>query len=217
MAVMTDILSHSHVGSVDVLLMTDRRRSNPLTVAMVHQLRKAIEATRPPNVVVLASDARNFCTGGDHKEYEELDPAQRTSFIADAVALFESFSDSSLSSVAAVHGGAIGGGLELALRCDFIVAAEDSWFQFPQVALGSPLNQTSAALLLSRTGMGLARKISFRGQRIPAVEARDGGLVDFMVPRDELRDTAVALATELAAQPQENLAGIRRVLNRAVV
>jgi enoyl-CoA hydratase len=106
----------------------------------------------------------------------------------------------------------IGGGLEIALHCDLIVAADDARFQLPHVATGTRIRRTSYAALVDRTGIGFARRMSLLGDLVPAASALAAGLVDHVCRKVDLYPTAMSMAAHLAAQPQDTMEHARQAL-----
>ncbi len=103
-----------------------------------------------------------------------------------------------LPTVAAVSGFALGGGTELALSCDLVVAAGDATFGLPEVRLGLVPAGGGTQLLVRRVGRSVARDLVLTGRRVGADEALRLGLADRVVPRAEVLATAAALAAEIA-------------------
>ena len=105
------------------------------------------------------------------------------------------------ATIAAVNGYALGGGLELALACDFRVCAEDSRFGLPEVLLGVIPGGGGTQRLPRLIGSSRAKELIFTGRQVRAEEAASIGLVNRVVAADEVLDAALAWATELAAGP----------------
>ena len=104
-----------------------------------------------------------------------------------------------MPSIAAVEGYALGGGCELALACDLIVAAESAVFGLPEVGVGLVPGGGGTQLLSRRLGSNRAADLIFTGRRLNASEARELGLVDRLVPAGTARSAAAQLAAEIAA------------------
>jgi enoyl-CoA hydratase/carnithine racemase len=201
----------NQVGDVTVVRMCDPSRSNALTPAMVLSVTRAVSAAKG-RALVLCSDGRNFCSGGDHESFLELSLEDRRRHLAEIKELMIAVRAASVPTVACVQGAAIGGGLELALHCDLIVAADDARFQLPHVATGTKMRSTSYAALVDRTGIGFARRMSLLGDLVPAASALAAGLVDHVSRRVDLYPTAVSMAAQLAAQPQDMMEHARQAL-----
>jgi enoyl-CoA hydratase/carnithine racemase len=149
-------------------------------------------------VVLAGAGDRAFCVGADLKERNALDDdgfrAQRLVFRA----AFASVRELPQPAVAAIHGFALGGGLELALSCDVIVAEDSAVVGLPEVSLGLVPGGGGTQLALRRLGPGRAADVVLTGRRILAVEALDLGLVDRVVPVGSSRAAASAIAGQIA-------------------
>jgi enoyl-CoA hydratase len=118
--------------------------------------------------------------------------------------------------IAAVHGACFGGGLEVVLACDFVVASEDAQFGQPEINLGVMPGWGGTRRLPRRIGAARARRWILTGRPATAREATDAGLVDRLVPRAELLPTALALAEELAGKPPVALAAAKYAVLHAI-
>ncbi len=117
--------------------------------------------------------------------------------------------------IAAIHGFAFGVGLELALACDFRIAADDVQLALPEITLGMIPGSGGTQRVTRLVGQARAKDMIMRGRRIGAEEALAWGLVTQVVPRSELPDATARLAAELAAKPALALALAKRVINHA--
>jgi 2-(1,2-epoxy-1,2-dihydrophenyl)acetyl-CoA isomerase len=118
--------------------------------------------------------------------------------------------------VAAVNGPAVGIGCSLALAADLIVAAESAYFLLAFVNIGLVPDGGSTAFLPARIGYARAAEMAMLGERVPAEQALDWGLVNRVVPDSELEAAAGALLERLAKGPTASYAGSKRLLNRRV-
>jgi 2-(1,2-epoxy-1,2-dihydrophenyl)acetyl-CoA isomerase len=116
--------------------------------------------------------------------------------------------------VAAVNGPAVGIGCSLALACDLIVAAESAYFLLAFVNIGLVPDGGSTAFLPARVGYARAAEMAMLGERVPAPQALDWGLVNQVVPDDQLEPAAGVLLERLANGPTRSYAGAKRLLNR---
>jgi enoyl-CoA hydratase/carnithine racemase len=150
-------------------------------------------------VVLTGAGERAFCVGADLKQRAGFDDhgwfVQREAFRRG----FAAVRRCPLPTVAAVAGFALGGGTELALACDLVVAAEDATFGLPEVRLGLVPAGGGTQLLARRVGRSAARDLVLTGRRVGAAEALALGLADRVVPPAGLRAAATALAAEIAA------------------
>ena len=115
--------------------------------------------------------------------------------------------------VAAVNGPAVGIGCSLALCCDLIVAAESAYFLLAFVNIGLVPDGGSSLFVPTRVGMARASELSMLGERLPAPQALEWGLINRVVADERLREEAAALGARLAAGPTRSYAGTKRQLN----
>ncbi|MFQ5426651.1 MAG: enoyl-CoA hydratase/isomerase family protein [Gaiellales bacterium] len=163
-------------------------------------------------VVVLAgAGERAFTAGGDIAGFLEAEPEALTR-LHDNIAAPERCSK---PVIAKLHGFAFGVGLELALACDFRVAADDLSLGLPEVTIGMMPGSGGTQRLARMIGLGRAKDIIMRGRRLDATEALDLGLVTEVVPLEELDAAADSLIEELVALSPMALTMAKRVLNRA--
>ena len=116
--------------------------------------------------------------------------------------------------VAGVHGAAAGIGLSLALACDLVVAAESAFFVLAFVNIGLVPDGGSSVLVPSRIGFARAAELSLLGERLPASQALDWGLINRVWPDEEFPARADELVARLAVGPTRSYAGTKRQLNK---
>jgi enoyl-CoA hydratase/carnithine racemase len=203
-----------------VRLTLDRpTKLNALSAVLVEALTEAIDvATSDPDVRVIVIDGagRAFCSGYDLTEEAEGGPPGpiewRALLAADAAATLHIL-DCPKPVIAQVHGYALAGGLELAMACDLVIAAEGTKFGEPEIRYGSaPVTLLMPYLI----GQKKTRELLLTGDLIDAAEAERIGLINRVVPADRLDAEVDALADRLARTPPEVMAPTKRMLNRAM-
>ncbi len=199
-----------------MLLTLDHPPVNVLSAPVLEALSAALgaaEADPECRVVVLASAAEKaFAAGADIREMRALDPAGARLHGSRGQALTRRIERLPLPVVAAVHGVCFGGGLEVVLACDFVVASEEASFGQPEINLGVMPGWGGTRRLPRRVGPARARRWILTGRAVPAREAEAAGLVDRVVPRAELLSASLALADELASKPPVALAAAKYAL-----
>ena len=202
-----------------VLVTLDHPPVNVLSARVLDELARALlEVERDPaaRVAILTSAAeKTFAAGADISEMAPMGPKEARVHGERGQSVTTLIEDLELPVIAAVHGSCLGGGCEIALACDFVVASEDAYFGQPEIRLGVMPGWGGTWRLPHRIGTMRAREWIMTARRIPAVEALAAGLVFRVVPRPELLSSALSLGEELARQPAQALAAAKRALNRA--
>jgi len=202
-------------GIAEVVL--DRPEAmNALSTATLGQLTAhvlAIAADPQVRAVVLsAAGERAFCVGADLKERAAMSDAQIMAQRPTFRSAFGALLALPQPVIAAVHGFALGGGCELALSCDVIVADGTAEFGLPEVSVGLVPGCGGTQLLARRVGPGRAADLIFSGRRVAADEAAAIGLTDRLVPVGQSRETALELARQLAANSPVAVRAAKRAL-----
>jgi enoyl-CoA hydratase len=180
------------------LMRLDRPKMNALSTALLTQLAKEAAALSddPPGAVVVWGGERIFAAGADIAEFKGPDEARviggQFRDALDAIAAIPR------AVIAAVNGYALGGGCELALACDFRVAAENAKFGQPEILLGIIPGGGGTQRLARLVGPARAKDMILSGRQVGADEALTIGLADRVVPAADVLDTALAWAGELA-------------------
>ena len=199
-----EILTRDH-GRVRVVTINRPHRSNALTPHTVEKLRRAITtAGADPEVravVITGAGERAFCSGADIKFFAEQDRAGGPHTVASTLgerSIFEVMLETYKPIVAALNGSAVAGGLEIALASDIRIAAEHAKFGVPEDKRG--MGAHFASIMLPRMmPPGMAFELLFRGEYISADEAARWGLVNRVLPANEVFTAALDLATAIAA------------------
>jgi enoyl-CoA hydratase/carnithine racemase len=206
------------IASVAELIMDRPEALNALSTEQARAIALACAelAGDPALVVVVLSSAvpKAFCVGADLKERGRFSDdefrAQRP-IMQDA---FGAVLDLPIPTIAAVDGYALGGGCELALSCDLIVASERAVFGLPEVGLGLVPGGGGTQLLPRRIGMNAAADLIFTGRHVDATEAFRLGLADRLVPAEEARTAALELAAEIASKSPVAVRAAKLALRR---
>ncbi|MFX4290837.1 enoyl-CoA hydratase/isomerase family protein [Streptomyces bohaiensis] len=205
-----------HAGRVAELVLDRPRAMNAVSTEMARQLGEAcaaLAATREISAVVLSSThERAFCVGADLKERNSLTDAELVRQRPYARAAYGGVLALPMPTVAAVHGFALGGGYELALSCDLIVADETAVVGLPEVSVGVIPGGGGTQLLPRRVGAARAAELIFSARRVAAAEAGELGLVDRVVPAGTDREVALELAGRIAANSPIGLRAAKKAL-----
>ena len=182
------------------LVRLDRPKANALNAEVLGQLHAAATnlTDDPPGAVVLWGGRRIFAAGAD---IVELGDAGAAAVGANFAAALDALAAVPRATIAAVNGYALGGGLELALACDFRVCAEDSRFGLPEVLLGVIPGGGGTQRLPRLIGASRAKELIMTGRQVRAEEALNTGLVNRVVAPDYVCSASLEWAAELARGP----------------
>ncbi|RON99744.1 enoyl-CoA hydratase [Pseudomonas moraviensis] len=186
---------------------------NAQLVIEVNHALDTLEADVHIGCIVLTGSKKAFAAGADIKEMAELTYPQ--------IYMDDLFSDSDRVAnrrkpiIAAVNGFALGGGCELALMCDFILAGDNARFGQPEINLGVLPGMGGTQRLTRAVGKAKAMEMCLSGRMIDAVEAERCGIVARIVPSDELLDEALKVAAVIASKSLPIAMMIKESVNRA--
>ena len=193
---------------------------NAMNTQMFVELRAALHELAYDDglrvLIVTGAGERAFCTGGDLKQRDGMTDHQwrRQHQLAEEVLL--AVKDFPLPVIAAVEGHAHGGGCELALMCDWIVAARSAVFSLPEVRRGIMPDAGGCYLLPRIIGLHRAKELMFLGEDCPAAEAERIGLVNRVVPAAELDASVDELARKFLSLPTKAIGLTKRLTNRSL-
>jgi enoyl-CoA hydratase len=200
------------------LLTIDRPDSlNAISFAVIAQIVTALRVLDSDPaclcVVLTGAGSRAFAAGADIKELAGQTPESLAS--GGDFERWDELRQIGLPIIAAVRGFALGGGCELALACDLIVAAEDAQFGQPEIRLGVIPGAGGTQRLTRAIGKARAMELILTGRSMTAREAEAGGLVSLVVPNEETLDRALELAGRIAALPAVAVRAAKAMVNRA--
>lgn len=191
-------------GAVGLIALNRPQALNALSTALMRELAAALaafEADDTVGAVVLTGSERAFAAGADIKEMQ--DKAWPGTYLADFItADWEHVTRCRKPIVAAVAGFALGGGCELAMMCDFILAADSARFGQPEISIGVTPGAGGTQRLTRFVGKSKAMEMCLTGRMMDAEEAERAGLVSRIVPAAELVEEAVKTAAKIAAMPR---------------
>ena len=174
----------------------------------------SIHETGAKVLVIRGAGERAFCAGGDLKELEHMRSEAEAAEMARTMrATLDRIPKLPIPVIAAINGDALGGGAELAVACDFRVAADRARIGFAQISLGLMPAWGASERLAALVGRGRALFMLFSGAIMSAQEAKDLGLVEDVYAGESFDDRLEELARKIAAAPPSALAGIKVTVN----
>ena len=205
-------------NQIGTLSMNRPENLNAINLEMLDEMLRAIfEATKDNNVraIILKGNGRAFSSGGDIRVMEEMMDGDTKTFMknwVNRVHLLEmQLRTIRKPMIASIHGVASGQGFNLALACDLRIASESATFNQSWVQLG--LTSEGTYFLPRLVGVGKATEMFFTGDSISAAEAFKWGIVNRVVPDEELESETMLWAARMASGPTESLCRIKLLIN----
>lgn len=203
-------------GKVAIITLNRPKAMNALNGALIAELVAAlriVEADPKLGCTVLTGSERAFAAGADIKEMATLDFVD--AYVGDFIGSWDQVATMHKPVIAAVAGYALGGGCELAMMCDFILAADTAKFGQPEITLGVMPGAGGTQRLTRFVGKSKAMEMVLTGRMMDAAEAERSGLVSRVVPADELIGEAIATAEKIAEFSQPIVMMAKESVNRA--
>ena len=186
-------------GRVGLVTLNRPSALNALNSALIAELNTALsgfEADEKIGCIVLTGSEKAFAAGADIKEMGEL--SYMEAYLNDFITSWDQVSRTRKPIIAAVAGYALGGGCEMAMMCDFIIAADTAKFGQPEITLGVMPGAGGTQRLTRFVGKSKAMDMCLTGRMMDAAEAERSGLVSRVVPADELLEEALKAAEKIA-------------------
>jgi 2-(1,2-epoxy-1,2-dihydrophenyl)acetyl-CoA isomerase len=210
---------------VCVLTLNRPDRLNALTVEVATELHQAIKesAKNGARAIVLTGAGRAFCAGGDIREMQEIAAREGRvdAFFDEPLRVLNELvmliRNTPLPIIAAVNGVASGGGCNLALACDLVVAVEGAKFNQAFIKIGLTPDIGGTFILPRLIGLKRAAELMFTGDMISAREAYEMGMINHVVVEVELMSHVMEMATKLASAPTAAIGRIKRLLETSAV
>lgn len=167
---------------------------NSTVIGELEQVITEVEQDKSLRAMILTGEGRSFVAGADIGEQYPMDVSAGRAWGQRGSAIFRRIEKLEIPTIAAVNGFALGGGCEIAMSCDIILASEKAKFGQPEVGLGITPGFSGTQRLPRRVGIAKAKELIFSGKMIKADEAKEMGLVNAVFAPEELMNGAVAMA-----------------------
>lgn len=213
------LLTHNQQGTL-IITINRPDKLNALNKTVINELAAIIEEvyTDPSvkSVIITGSGSKAFVAGADIGEFKALDAAGGRAMAANAQKLvFDKIENASKPFIAAINGFALGGGCELAMACHFRLASENAQFGQPEVNLGLIPGYGGTQRLTHLIGKGRAMEMLMTGAMISAEKALQYGLINYILPQDELLNKAKEIAALINSKAPLAVAGCINTINAA--
>jgi enoyl-CoA hydratase len=189
---------------------------NALNQQILRELNTAIDKVEKDKslrcLIITGEGEKAFVAGADIKEINSLNPSTASEFAGFGQKVFMRIENLKIPVIAAVNGFALGGGLELALACDFIIASDNAKLGLPECTLGLIPGFGGTIRLSRKIGSARAKQMTFTGDMISAKEALDFGLVNEVVAQADLIERSIKVAETISKRAPLAISAIKRTI-----
>ena len=206
-------------GNIGILSINRPKALNALNTQVLKELDEAIdiiEKNDEVHIVVLTGEGRAFVAGADIAEMKSMGSKEAREFAKNGLEVFRKIELMEKPVIAAVNGFALGGGCELSMCCDIRLASDKAKFGQPETGLGIIPGFAGTQRLSRLVGMGRAKELIFAADMIDADEAYRIGLVNKVVPQDDLIEEAIKLAKNILSKGQLAVRFAKNAINRGI-
>ena len=210
-----NVIVETH-DSVGLIRLNRPEALNALNSELIGELNQALDAfenDQSIGCIVLTGSEKAFAAGADIKEMQSK--SYMDTYMGDFIRKWERLADMRKPVIAAVAGYALGGGCEIAMMCDFILAADTAKFGQPEINLGVMPGAGGTQRLTRFVGKSKAMEMCLTGRMMDAAEAERAGLVSRIVPADKLVDEAIKVAGVIAAKSRPIAMMTKESVNRS--
>ncbi len=198
-----NILVEKEAG-IAIIEINRPEERNALNLETIAELEKALDAASADSevrvVILTGAGEKAFASGGDLRELKEMTAIEGRKFAELGHRITRKIEEMEKPVIAAVNGYALGGGCEVAIACDIIIASENAKFGHPEVSIGISPGWGTTQRLPRWVGVARAKEIIFTSDMIDAAEARRMGLINRVVPKGELMKYAREMANKIASK-----------------
>jgi enoyl-CoA hydratase/carnithine racemase len=212
-------LSVERRGRVAVITFRRPEQLNAISTVMQAEITAAFEVLGRDDAVgaiVVTGEGRGFMAGADIKEYAAQTAAEFDTFQAAGMRMYAAIENNRKPVIAAVNGFALGGGMELVLCCDIVIANQFAKLGLPEIKLGLVPGGGGTQRSVAKLGRNRANLLLMTGAIVPASEFVSAGLVNEIVDVDRLMPRALELAEVIAAEPAAAIEGLKALTVHAV-
>ncbi len=202
--------------AVGIVTLNRPKALNALNSTLLQELRHILAAFSVDDsigAIVITGSEKAFAAGADIKEMNTLDFVD--AYLGDFLGGWDDVAANRKPVIAAVSGFALGGGCELAMMCDFIIASDTAKFGQPEITLGIIPGMGGSQRLTRAVGKAKAMDLVLTGRKMDAAEAERAGLVSRIVPADRLLDEAVEAATTISSLSRASVLMAKESVNRS--
>ena len=208
-----DVEHDEEIAIVSVNVPEKRNAMDVDTRKVLREELEAVAADDSVRAIVLRGGGETFISGSDVSLFLEMDPFDAQAYTEYTQGLYNYVESIPKPVIAAIDGYAMGGGLEISMCCDLRIATEDAMLGQSELAIGAIPGGGGTQRLSRMVGIGVAKELMFTGNPIPADRAHELGLVNRVVPEEELLSEATSLAGEITRHSPAVFRVLKDVVN----
>lgn len=210
-----NFLKIENEGAVCTMTISAPKSLNALNRSILEEIDHFVSNIREDaRVLIITGDGeKSFVAGADISQMAGFNEAEGLAFGQYGAEVFRKIEDLPIPVIAAINGFALGGGCEIAMACDIRVAADNAVFGQPEVKLGIIPGFSGTYRLAKLVGQGMAKDLIYTGRNIKADEALKIGLVNTVLPHDELMPYAKKLASMIVSNAPKAVAFAKKAIN----
>ena len=205
--------------NIGILTLSRPKALNALNTELLLELNRAVEIISKDesiHVLIVTGDGKAFVAGADITEMKDFDSIKGLSYGELGAEVFRNIERLRIPTIAAVNGFALGGGCELAMSCDLRIASDSAKFGQPETGLGITPGFSGCVRLSRLAGLAKARELIYTADIIPASEAERIGLVNKVVPAEQLMGAAMEMAKKIASKAQLAVRYSKMAINKGI-
>ena len=201
------------------IILLNRKPVNALNIGLLNKLYKVIHEIDVNNfkALVIGSSFEHFSAGADLTERNKFSYDETIDFLDKLKEVFEKLANLEIPTIAAINGACLGGGLELALSCDFRISTNSALFGFPETSIGIIPGAGGTQRLTRLVGSSIAMKWIFTAEKLSAEIAYKDGLVDFMLKDGDPLEEAIILAQKISKNAPLSIKSAKSAINSSFI
>ena len=212
----TKFIKYEEDNSIGILTINRPKALNALNSQVLEEIEKtldSIDQTKVKALIITGSGEKSFVAGADIGEMSKLSKKEAQAFGKKGNDVFRKLEQFPIPTIAAINGFALGGGCEISMSCDIRICSDNAIFGQPEVGLGITPGFGGTQRLARLVGVGMAKQMIFTGQTIKANEALRIGLVNEVIPQNELMDRAKKMAQTIAKNIAYSVKNSKEAIN----
>jgi len=215
--ILVEFKATTGIFGTSIITINRPKALNALNIETLKELKETVEQEAAKkevrSIIITGSGDKSFVAGADITEMDGNTNAQSVEFSELGNAAFNAVANAPVPVIAAINGFALGGGMELAMSCDFRLASENASFALPEVGLGLIPGFGGTQRATRILGLGHASELMFTGGRIDAARAKEIGLVNHVHTSETLLDEALKTASKINRQAPLAVNSVKKVAN----